>query len=183
MLLLELEKSGEGGTVNVTDYSKALTISKVIEETLKLKEEAENQHVILKDTIINIPLGMTYNELDNLLDCSQTPKYHSIVEGETYTSNLVTDTSSVIATGDTVTVGTKIWTISVKGDVDGDGELSVNDIGAAKMHFIGSAILSGVYLEAIENDNVEGIGVNDIGRLKLAYIGKLKDLYSDLDNE
>ncbi len=182
-------RQGENGTVKIADCSKAITISKVVEEKLELTEEAAGKHVILDEesNIIEVPLGMTYDEVDKLLNCSQTPKYHSATENadnlESRTLTLVTDTSSAIATGDIVTVGTKTWTFSVKGDVDGDGKLTVNDIGAAKMHYIGRTILTGVYLQAIENDNVEGISVNDIGRLKLVYINKIEDLYSDLNNE
>ena len=178
---------GEVGTIKVPDYNKTLTISKIVEETLSLNDGAEDKHVVLKDEekIINIPLGMTYETLNSLLNCSQTPKYHSVVEGEdgekTHLSTLVTDEKNVVSTGDTVTVGTKIWTFSVRGDVDGDSKLTVNDIGSAKLHFIGKIELAGVYLEAIENDSSEGVTVNDIGRLKLAFIEKIKDLYSELD--
>ncbi len=187
--MLEQEDYGENGTIKITDYTKAFTIAKVVEETLELKPEAEEQHVILKEekNIIDAPLGMTYETLNKLLNCSQTPKYHSITESSdverTQSLNLVTDTSAPVATGDTVTVGTKIWTFSVRGDVDGDAQLTVNDIGVAKMHYIGVTALTGVYLEAIENDDLEGISVNDIGRLKLAFIKKIDDLYSDLVNE
>ncbi len=180
-------KLGEAGTINVPQFNKAITITKIVEENLELYPEAQSKNVVLNDEekIISLPLGITYKELNSLLKCSQSPKYHSIIESsdseKTHTSTLVTDDSSSVATGDTITIGSKIWTFSVRGDVDGDSKLTVNDIGVAKSYYIGKIVLTGVYLNSIENDDTEGISVNDIGRLKLTYIGKLKDLYSDLD--
>ena len=67
--MLEQEDYGENGTIKITDYTKAFTIAKVVEETLELKPEAEEQHVILKEekNIIDVPLGMNYETLNKLL--------------------------------------------------------------------------------------------------------------------
>ena len=84
-----------------------------------------------------------------------------------------------ISTGDRLKIGEKMWVFSVRGDTDGDGTITVNDIAIAKLHFIGKQIATGAYAEAIETDDNEGITVNDISRIKLAFIGKIKDLFTD----
>lgn len=83
--------------------------------------------------------------------------------------------NDVIATGMTIKVGKTLeFTASVLGDVDGDGQITVNDLAKVKLHYIADTSLTGAYLKAADVDGQmednQPVGVNDIARIKLVLI-------------
>ena len=83
--------------------------------------------------------------------------------------------NDVIATGMTIKVGKTLeFTASVLGDVDGDGQITVNDLAKVKLHYIADTSLTGAYLKAADVDGQmednQPVGVNDMARIKLVLI-------------
>lgn len=79
---------------------------------------------------------------------------------------------SVLGTGMTVKVGETLeYTIIVTGDVDGDAEITVNDLAKIKLHVIEKESLRGISLKAADIDEDGRITVNDVARIKLVLIG------------
>ncbi len=184
---IKAEMGEENSNIAISDITKTVIISKLIEETLTLKESANLQHITMKENsnIISLPTNTTFKQLHELLNFSQAPKYHTTTEGDinlgtAHTSVLVENVDDKISTGDTITVGTKIWTCAVKGDIDGDGSITINDVAKSKLHLVGKEILAGAYLEALQTDNDDKVTVNDISRIKLVFIKKMVDFFSDL---
>ena len=88
---------------------------------------------------------------------------------------LLINENDVIATGMTIKVGKTLeFTASVLGDVDGDGQITVNDLAKVKLHYIADTSLTGAYLKAADVDGQmednQPVGVNDIARIKLVLI-------------
>ena len=158
------------------DTSLLLNIIEKKEDSLDLKPEASDKNISMKGEYIILPAGTTFNEFKAFIEPTQEPEYHSR-KGSTV------DTSQAIKTGDNISVGEKTWTFSVRGDVDGDGEVTVNDLSRVKLHFIRKITLEGAYLEAAETDNDgDPATVNDISRFKLVLIEKIPDLFSSLSS-
>ena len=85
--------------------------------------------------------------------------------------NILTD-ESVIGTGTTLKVGTTLeYTFIVKGDVDGNGTITLNDLALIKIHLIGKELLTGVYEKAADIDLNGKVSINDVASLKLILIG------------
>lgn len=87
---------------------------------------------------------------------------------------------AIMKTGMKIKVGTTTlnYTASVIGDVDGDGNITINDLAKVKLHYINmdNEKLTGAHLKSanvdgkIENNNP--VGINDIGKIKLVLIEK-----------
>ncbi len=87
--------------------------------------------------------------------------------------NTLTD-ASVLGTGMTVKVGNDLtYTLVVTGDVNGDAEVTIDDLAGIKLHIIDIKKLTGIQLKAgnIDNDANSEISINDVAQLKLKLIG------------
>ena len=76
---------------------------------------------------------------------------------------------------DIIKVGKTLqFTASVIGDVDGDTQITVNDLAKVKLHVIADTLLTDAYLKAADVDgqleNGEAVGINDIAKIKLVLI-------------
>lgn len=65
-------------------------------------------------------------------------------------------------------------TSGLRGDIDGDGKLTVRDLAKLKLHFIGVELLEGRELEVADIDKDGEISIRDIAQLKLALIGLME---------
>lgn len=78
---------------------------------------------------------------------------------------------SVLATGMTIKVGETLeYTLIVTGDIDEDGDITINDLAKVKLHLIESEVLTGIYLKAADVDNDKDITINDAAQIKLVLI-------------
>ena len=78
----------------------------------------------------------------------------------------------LITTSSKVKVGNNLeYTLIVNGDMDEDGEITVNDIAKMKLHLLKKTLLEGNPLKAANIDEEEGVEINDLARLKLILIG------------
>lgn len=85
----------------------------------------------------------------------------------------VLNDNDVIGTGTTIQLSDSInYQLSVKGDVDSDGEFTINDLAISKLYLIGKIDLSDVYLNAIDMNQDSETTIDDIAKMKLVLIGK-----------
>lgn len=78
---------------------------------------------------------------------------------------------SIIASGMTIKVGKTLeYTLIVTGDLDNDGNITVNDLAQVKLHLIDYEKLTGICLKAADLDLDGTITVNDAAQIKLVLI-------------
>ncbi|MCI8384066.1 MAG: hypothetical protein HFJ33_04290, partial [Clostridia bacterium] len=83
--------------------------------------------------------------------------------------------NDIIATGMTIKVGETLeYTLVVTGDLDGDGEISVNDLAQVKLHLIDYEKLTGIRFKAGDLDNDAEITINDAAQIKLVLINLME---------
>ena len=83
--------------------------------------------------------------------------------------------NDILATGMTIKVGETLeYTLVVTGDLDGDGEVSVNDLAQVKLHLIDYEKLTGIRFKAGDLDNDAEITINDAAQIKLVLINLME---------
>lgn len=91
--------------------------------------------------------------------------------GSLGTAVSVTSADEILSTGDIISKDGTDYTVSVKGDVDGDGKICVTDYMRIKNHLIGRLgtdfILNGAYFVAADMDDDESISAVDYLTLKM----------------
>lgn len=90
------------------------------------------------------------------------------------TDGNIVEPNDIIKTGMILEIGEKQYTLIVIGDVDCDGEITINDMAKIKLHFIDKEPLSGSCLKAADIDDDKEITMNDIAQIKLILINLLK---------
>lgn len=92
--------------------------------------------------------------------------------------NNQTKTSGVLATGDKLVVTnnnvTNTFTISIKGDVSGDGNIDISDLAMIKANMLGKNALSGANLKSSDINNDGKIDISDLAMVKAHMLGKIK---------
>ena len=110
----------------------------------------------------NVTLGSTVAGMISKLEKANA--YASI--NITNSSNKA-KTSGSIVTGDKVSISsngtTKTYTIVIFGDLNGDGEISIVDLGMIQKHLLNSSKLSGAYLKASDTDKNGSVSIVDLG--------------------
>ena len=80
--------------------------------------------------------------------------------------------NELIKTGLKLIVGGKQeYTLIVKGDIDGNGEITLTDLAKMKLHCIEKDLLEGNALKAADVNGTDTVTVTDLARLKLVLIG------------
>lgn len=86
-------------------------------------------------------------------------------------------TNGNIATGDKITITnngiTNSFTISVKGDVSGDGKIDVSDLALIKASMLGKISISGVNKEGADINKDGIVDVSDLAMVKAHMLGKI----------
>ncbi len=83
--------------------------------------------------------------------------------------------NDVISTGTKIKVGSTLqYTLIVIGDIDKDGEITINDLAEEKLHLIDNKLLTGVKEKAADVDDDGEITINDVAQMKLILIDLLK---------
>ena len=176
--LSHIEGSSAGkGVIKANDITTEVTIEQVpdiIEEKLETLEGATCK--VDGEYVTNVDPGLTVGDLKKQLTSGTvlpvqffghkiTKSESGYVIGEDVVE--LTEDSDAIATGTTVKVGSKYWTIIVTGDLDGNGDLTINDITLFKLDYIGESKLEGVFLKAAEMDGNTIAGETSINDLVL----------------
>lgn len=78
----------------------------------------------------------------------------------------------IIGTGTILKVGeNQSYTLIVRGDIDGNGKVSINDLAKLKLHYIEMETLTGNSLKAADIDGNGNVSMIDLAQIKLALIG------------
>lgn len=155
---------------SANENDKVYTIKINIEETtgdeLSIEEIIESINLNLDDNYISgFSLGIGSESLSK-----------EIINNNKYITVQITDKNDnpkltgPIATGDKITLSTtnesKTYTVIIYGDINGDGEISINDILKLQKHLWNDTILKGAYEKAADTDKDGLIKINDILKLQ-----------------
>lgn len=82
--------------------------------------------------------------------------------------------NEIISTGAQLKVGKTLqYTLIVRGDIDQDTTITINDIAKLKLHLIESKLLTEIGQKAADIDLDNEVTINDLAQLKLVLIGLL----------
>jgi len=86
--------------------------------------------------------------------------------------NAIENQETLVKTGMVIKVGETLqYTLVITGDIDGDGEITVNDLAKIKLHLIESKLIApGITLMAADVDTDNDITINDAAKVKLVLI-------------
>jgi len=94
---------------------------------------------------------------------------------------VLTDDDTILKTGMILKVGSKAeYKLAITGDVDGDGEITINDLAKLKLHYIEKEQLKGEYIKAGDLDADREITINDIAQIKLVLIDLMEIKLTEL---
>ena len=160
----------DSADVKANDVITSVKIEKL--DTPPIEEKLENTngaHFIITDSLVEgVEVGETVATLKTKLTSGSIlpVKFFKKVDGSEALCEL--SDNDKIGTGTIIEVGEHKWTVVVRADLDGDGELKVNDISLFKLDYIGEKRLEGEYLLATEMDTYkEEMNETDINDLVL----------------
>ena len=157
-------KSVDGSAANGDVYPKDESIVLQIEEAKVEEGISSDKYIVEEDIITNISPNTKVSEFKANIKTEQ-----NIVVKDKNNNTLGED--ELVGTGMILSVGNnKIYTLVVRGDIDGNGKLKTNDIALFKLHYIKSKVLQGVALKAADFDMNNNITTNDLAQMKLFYI-------------
>lgn len=76
-----------------------------------------------------------------------------------------------ISTGMKIKFDNQEYEISVTGDTDGDGKITILDVAKVQLHCVKLENLEGAYLKAADTDASSDISILDVAQVLLAYVG------------
>ena len=84
----------------------------------------------------------------------------------------VITSNSKVGTGTTVEIpGEEPFTVIVKGDINGDGKITVTDLAKVQLHIVKLEMLNGPYTIAADINEDEKVTVTDLAKLQLHIVG------------
>ena len=163
-----ISASGGNGKIVANDAQIDINVKMPEEPTPPTPEEPEGitseVYTIDKTHISRILPKTTVQQFKKNVTTKQEMKFFD------KNGNALQD-DSIIATGMTLKVGKTLeFKLVVTGDVDCDGEITLNDLGKLKLHLIEYELLTGDSLKAGDVDADNGITINDIAQVKLVLI-------------
>lgn len=159
-----ISASGGDGIIGANDASLELGI-KVEKEPAKI---TSNKYVIEESTIARIAPGTTLKTFKKNVEVNR-----EIIVLDKDGNALGED--SVLGTNMTLKVGDELqYTLIVTGDIDGDTEITTNDLARLKVHLIDYEKLTGNSLIAADVDNDKEVTINDLAQIKLVLINLLQ---------
>ncbi len=166
-----IKASGGDGIILANDAVATINVKMLVEPDLPESITSE-KYEIANGMIAKIIPGTTVKEFMKNVTLENVENNTVIFTDKT---GKTLGENDVIATGMAVKVGKTLqFTASVLGDVDGDGQITVNDLAKVKLHYIEDTLLTDVYLKAADVDGKmednKPVGVNDIARIKLVLI-------------
>lgn len=158
--IVGISASGGDGEVASKDLELAINILK----TEKQEGITSKIYKIEKDYISKITPGTTANKFKQNVSSEQEITFLD------KDGNKITDTT-VLGTGMTLKVGSTLqYTLVVTGDIDGDAEITINDMAKLKLHLIDYELLTDARLKAADVDYDKDITVNDMAQIKLVLL-------------
>lgn len=168
---LKSVSGGTGATTNGIVYAADASINIEIQKKQEIVEPEKltsDIYIVEKDTISRIAPNTTIAQFKKNVVTKQNMVFTD------KNGTVINDENAIIGTGTKLNAGTTLkYVLIVKGDVDGNGIMNLNDIAKMKLHYIEKELLTGIYLKAADVDEDGKVSVNDIAQVKLMYIGKI----------
>lgn len=169
---LKSVSAGTGASTNGIVYAEDTNINIEVqkkEEIIEPEKLTSDIYKVETDTISRIQPNTTIAQFKKNVVTKQDMIFTD------KKGNVINDENTIIGTGTKLNAGTTLeYVLIIKGDVDGDGVMNLNDIAKMKLHYIEKELLTGIYLKAADVDEDGNVSVNDIAQVKLMYIGKTK---------
>lgn len=139
-----------------------------------------------KESPADIISSLNYNNSNNILsgipiDKNISEIVSSVTNNYPLASIVVKDknnnnkTDGIVATGDKIIITsngiTTEFTISIRGDANGDGKISISDYAKVKSHILGISKMSGVFEIAADANNDGKISISDYAKIKSHILG------------
>ncbi len=142
-------------------------------EEPKQEKITSNKYTITENYIERILPNTTVTEFKTNVTLENVTTEPQIVftdeQGKTLEENAIVTTGTKIKVGKTLQ-----YTLSVIGDLDSDGKITINDMAKLKLHLIEEQLLEGTKLKSADIDNDGEITINDLAQMKLILIDLLK---------
>ena len=123
--------------------------------------------------ISGIELNTNVSTIINNIKSKESTAVIKVVNKETQEKS-----SGNIATGDKFTITsnnvTTTFTISIKGDASGDGNIDISDLAIVKAYMLNKTSLSGANLKASDINNDDKVDISDLAMIKAHMLGKIK---------
>jgi len=152
------ENENVQATINITveknDY---------LEFSNKINIHKESGSKYLKGLNVN----NTYKELMNNIDTNM-----NVVLKES-NGTKVTSNSSILKTGMKLSVGNNTYNVVIKGDMSGDGKMSITDLSQMRYHLAQAKgkIKSGAYKQAGDMNDKDGVTITDLSQMRKKLAG------------
>lgn len=157
--------SGGYGIIGANDASIEMVI-KIPEEVAEI---TSNKYVIEENSISRIAPGTTVAKFKQNIKANRDVIILD-KEGNTLNEESVLGTDMILKVGDNELQ----YTIIVTGDIDGDTEITTNDLAKLKLHLIDDEELTGNRIKAADVDKDGEITINDIAQIKLVLINLME---------
>lgn len=150
-----------------------------------IEEQTEKPEEPKPEKITSTKYSITGDYIEKILPNTTVAQFKNNVTLENITTQpqmVLTDHEGMpLAEDSLITTGTKIkvgktlqYTLIVIGDIDSDGEITINDMAELKLHIIEKQLLEGIKLKAADIDNDIEVTINDLAQMKLILIDLLK---------
>ena len=151
---------GKDGTIDIEIKQDKLQVN-ILEYNVK-QQDGNN-------FITNIPLGTTIKEFVKKIETNGTIEIYKGTEK-------ITNIDANIGTGMKIRITFNNqeaeYTVVVKGDINGDGNVKLSDLSKLKLSLVGRTILEGAYKEAADINGDGSIKLSDLSKMKLYLVGK-----------
>ncbi len=160
--------TASGGYGVIISNDSEIEVGVQIKEEVEEKEEIKSEKYDINEEekhISKITPNTTIAQFKENVSTKQTLVF-------TDTEGNVLNDENILGTGMKVKVGKTLeYTIIVTGDIDGDAQITVNDLAQIKLHLIEQELLTGIKLKAANIDGDTQITINDVAQIKLVLIG------------
>ena len=156
------------GTITYSGYSVDLSEADVcIKAFTTVSSASTNSYIISDDNYIT---GIYHNTtISSFLNNMSTTDDYQIIDKN---GNTVTDYTSLVTTNMQLIVDDETYYLVVRGDLNGDGKLTVTDLSKHALHYVGYTghILTGAYEKATDI-NLDGkLTITDLSQLRLLFV-------------
>ena len=146
-----------------------------VESIISINELSNLLGVVNNDFIPNNSVGNTIETLTNKIN-SNSPSSIITVKDSNGTIN---DYKTILKTGQLITITTtsnetKTYTVSVTGDIDGDGKINILDLLKVQKHLVKAKSLDSVYIVAADTNNDKIVNILDLLRIQKNILGEIK---------
>ena len=162
--------------INIVEIKTTINI---IEDQTEKPEEPK------QEKITSDKYTITENYIERILPNTSVAQFKANVTLENVTTQpqivFTSEEGTLLAEDEIVTTGTKIkvgktlqYTLSVIGDIDSDGKITINDLAKLKLHLIEKQLLEGIKLKSADINNDGKITLDDLAQMKLILIDILE---------